>query len=42
MDAQFSRTLNDRMVYFTNDINSDKLLATQAEIQAAQQIATQV
>lgn len=42
MDAQFSRTLHDRMVYFTNDINSDKLLATQAEIQAAQQIATQV
>jgi len=41
MDAQFSRTLSDRMNYFTNDINSDKLLATQAEILQAQQIATQ-
>jgi len=41
MEAQFARTLDERMNYFTHDVNSDKVLATQAEIQAAQQIATQ-
>jgi len=41
MDAQFSRIMDERMKYFTYDVSSDKIIATQNEIAQAQQIATQ-